>query len=179
VKRLASGFSLVEIMLTVFVLGIVLTLGLRRGFYNKPLEHFPNLLTELNSLAFFSQTQAVASGVDVSMVFLTLPAGGFEVRVEKGVDEKSPDISDVANDYLIKTNFVTSSVFALEKIVVEGGGDGETKVCVFSPNGMCQSCTLHIARDDLDRRVEVSFVLSPFFCKFTHESGFVDVAETG
>lgn len=121
-RQRSPGFSLLEVMLTIFVLGLVLTMGVRRGFQQKPLEHFPHLLTEVASLATFAHIQALSVGRSVALVFAKSQGGGFSAQVqmleaaeksatEKSATEKSADgepADDLGSDYFVKTDFVTS-----------------------------------------------------------------------
>lgn len=182
-----SGFTLIEVLVTVAIIALVIGAVVPRFGRGQPLERRMAFVAELNALLGFGWQQALTSNTIHRVTFdfgkqqVSLQADeGAGSAGKKGFQEiKNADVVSTVhlpNTYEIKQFFI-EDYDEMQRLSGRGGKDIQfvAYFCIV-PEGLVQAVIINaIDKSDLDeqgRAVRFSLVMNPFSGQWTYHDSF-------
>ncbi len=191
IKKKVSGFTIVELLVWITIIGAVFGMSMRMLFQKKPLDHVPHLVKELNNLSLLAQQQAISGDASVRLRLKLLAAGGFEVILEHALYDKNkkpasqdqPSDTDVENELnfepmtlnFLPTTLVTDSVinisFEGKDVQVDENAANKNeiqnqKLIYYFNSGNCERVVLKLSKPSSDNTYIFVYALNPITCRF-------------
>lgn len=176
-----NAFTFIELMVVIFLIGIVATLVMPTLTHKEPASDWPNILDELNGLMLFARQEAIANQRVYRLSFRSnKPPEQDCVIVEEELDhpEKIGEkiYSQVKSDYFVtrynlpESVKIKSAFSGREVLFSDEKGRAD---CHVIPDGLVQEMLLHFVRKDGNTEAKASFKVMPFFGKFEYFDGFI------
>ena len=176
----ANGFTLLEILLVVVVIGVVSTMMLPRLFKQKPQEKWATVLDELNNLVSFARQEAISHHNTYRLHFQITKDGVYTVKVE--VEGPHPEkvnqkIYTVTKSYYFNPTYNFPSSITILAIYhgreEQFNQNRQHAYCYVIPNGLVQEILMHLVRKKDGKESKVTFQMAPFFGKFELQTGLI------
>lgn len=182
--RTGHGFTLIEIMVVLFLIGIVSTIGIPRFLlYREPKAEWPAVLDEINNLVIFARQEAISNQAIYRLMFKKQNTGRDFVQVECEVrDPERPNerVFNLAKSGYLQTKYEIPEGIKLRALYhgrqeefEENKNEG---YCYIIPDGLVQDVLVHLSKkiqDEDQLEAEASLKMSPFFGKFEFFEGFI------
>lgn len=180
-KKAGAAFTMMEMMVVIFLIGIISAIVIPRVAYRAPKSEWPNILDEVNNLVFFARQEAAANQKNYRLNFKSQSTGQDSVWVEEENDDPEKPMhkiySAVSSSYFTPKYLFHESVkikavyLGKEEQLTEQRGQA---FCYVIPDGLVQEVVMHLVRkvDDAEE-VRATFKMMPFLGKFEHYEGFL------
>ena len=172
------GFTLMEVMLTVVVIGIIAGLTLPRLLRRPPVTEWPNILSQLNDMIYFARQEAISDQTVYRLAFYRKERPPDRVVVESQQDNPEKPgtkiFTAVSSEYF-ETTYILPPEVRIEAVYLgkqeqldENKGVG---YCHVIHDGLVQDILLHMRRVVDGVEATGSFTVEPFMGTFTFEPG--------
>jgi len=178
IKR--HAFTMVEMMVVIFLIGVMATFVIPRLAYRTPQADWSTILYDLNNLAFFARQEAISNQAVYRLRFKAGGSAPDMMIVEKvGQDPDRPEkpIYTQVLSYYLKTQYqfhpsvkIKAFYHGKKNVLDESGGD---TCCYIVHDGLVQDVLIHLARTEKGVESRVSFKMMPFYGKFEQFDGFI------
>lgn len=183
-QRLSTGFTLLEILVVLFLIGIMATLGVPRFLLDRqPKAEWPAIVDEINNLVIFARQEAISNQAIYRLVFKKQKKGrDFIVVQREGLDPENPlkkmyktvSSSYIQTKYELPENVHFNAVYhGREEQFEESKNEG---YCYVIPDGLVQEAVINLVKikNKKEKREEqVSLKMMPFYGKFEFLYGFI------
>ena len=175
-----SAFTMVEMMVVIFLIGLVATITIPRIAYKAPQAEWKIVLDDLNNLAIFARQEAISNQKIYRLTFKSNGKNPDTVSVE--VETNDPE-KPQKKIYLSVTGFYLNTQYELHPSVKLrafyhgkkeqiNSGEGDTH-CYIIPDGLVQDVVIHMSKTEKNIETKSSFRMLPFYGKFELLDGFV------
>ncbi len=179
----SKGFSLIEILVVLFLIGIIGTIGLPRFMQQSPKAEWPTILDDINNLVIFARQEAISNQAIYRLVFKKQNKGRDLVLVQReGRDPEKP-LQKVYNQ--VTSGYIQTRYELPEQIKFKAlyhGKDEEFEenkgqgYCYVIPDGLVQDVMIHLTKkkEKKDKKEqEATLRMAPFFGKFEFSDGLI------
>ncbi len=175
-----KAFTLLEVVVVVFLIGIIASIFIPRLFKRSPTAEWSSITEDLNSLALFARQEALANHFVYRLTFIANPKGTDSVRVEQEKDDpEKPGHKkyDLVSSYYLPTTYNFNTAIRLKAVYV-----GKTNMldeqqgvahCYIIPDGLVQDVIVHLVRRLNGVETSGSFIMNPFFGRFEFNEGLI------
>lgn len=184
-----SGFSIIELLITVSLLMIVMLVFSRITIIKKPQDNFVYFIQELNAITLAAQQAALHENAVVKLELIPNSKGGLVASIKKYVEEDSSSkklkqtFVDIKNLFL-PTGLTIDSAIVVRKVTpeeelekkddlsqeekVKVKADSEKIISYFFPLlATCDSITLKLIKKFSATEIQTRSVkLNPVLCRF-------------
>ena len=179
-KKAVSAFTLVEMMVVIFLLGVMATTIVPRLLRRSPSVEWPNVLDDVNNLVFFARQEAIANHKLYRLTFKKSSKKSDCIMVEE--EQEDPEkpqrkIFKQASSYIFNTKYtlpeetkISAVYHGREEMTAENKGQG---FCHVIPDGLVQDILIHFTRATNEPQPYATFKMMPFFGKFEYLDGHV------
>lgn len=182
--RTNYGFTLIEILVVLFLIGIMATIGVPRFLLDRqPKAEWPAVVDEINNLVIFARQEAISSQVVYRLAFKKQKKGRDFVLVQReGRDPEKPlkKVYNAVSSGYVQTRYELPETIKLHALY--HGKDEEFEenknegYCYIIPDGLVQDVMIHVTKkkDKKDKKeVQGTLRMAPFFGKFEFSNGFM------
>lgn len=165
-RQESNGFTVIEILLVVVVIGIVATIGFPRMIRREPSSEWKHVHQELNNMILFAKQEAISHQAVYRLVLLSQNEDPDRVSVER---EENGEFIPVRSEYFHTTyDFPPSISFQGVFLGKEEQLEKQKRkaFCYIIPDGLVQDVLLHMQRDDRGVMTPASFKMKPFLGEF-------------
>ena len=176
-----SGFTLLEILLVMVVIGVVATMTLPRLFRKKPQAKWETVLDEVNNLVSYARQEAISNQNIYRLHFQTTRAGGYRVQVEVESDDPEKPTQKLytpTKSYYFNPQYTFPKSITIQAVYhgreEQLSQNRQHAYCYVIPDGLVQEILIHLVRKEEDEKEsKVSFQMAPFFGKFELHTGLI------
>lgn len=173
------AFTMIEMMVVIFLIGVVATIAIPRLAYKAPQAEWSNVLNDLNNLVLFTRQEAISNQKIYRLTFKSNGKRPDSVSVELEGDNPEKvgkKIYTPVDCYYLKTRYefhpsIKLRAFYQGKKEQLNSGDGDTH-CYVVPDGLVQDVLIHLSKIENNVESKVSFKMMPFYGKFELIDGF-------
>lgn len=174
------GFSLIEMMVIITIIGLVITAVAPRLLRRPPSAEWPIVLDDINNLVYFARQEAISYQKIHRLRFKLSGKEGTFVTVESAEDDPEKPgkkkFETVSSGYF-STKYKLSEFIHLDNIF-HGKRDEFTEnnfeaYCYVVPNGLVQDTVIRLTRNYESHESKVSFRMKPFLGKFEMLDGHI------
>lgn len=166
--RNPSAFSLVEVLVVVFIIGLGASLVLPRLVRRPPDKEWPAVTAELNNMLYFARQEAITSQ---KVHRLTFDEKKNEVRVERLIGSTGGnDQYEPAHSFYFTSRYelpegvrFVSLKLGKKNLFEQNKGQGW---CYVIPHGLVQDVQLVLERSDEDKISKQTLNVAPFLGSF-------------
>jgi Tfp pilus assembly protein FimT len=171
---------MIEMMVVIFLIGVMATITIPRLAYKSPKAEWGSVLDELNNITLFARQEAIANHTVYRLNFKPNGSNPDTVTIEQEIeDPEKPGKKNYkqATSYYIKTQYQLHPSIKI-KAFYHGhrnelsSSDGNT-YCYIIPNGLVQDVLIHLIKSEKGVGYNKSIKMMPFYGKFEMEEGFV------
>jgi len=176
----SKGFTLLEILIVIAVIGIIMAITIPNFMGRKPAEERKNNIAELNSLLHFGWQNALEEQKIYKVKFDT-KKNIFSLETTTGIQEKGkPTFKPVPTTYT-ETSFEWPENLEIRQFIIEGNNEFATgaKDAVWffiMPDGLSQDIIINFidSQDPLPdgKMRQIGLVLNPFTIQFKEYDSF-------
>jgi prepilin-type N-terminal cleavage/methylation domain-containing protein len=179
--REKNGFALIEIMVTVLIIGIMATMIFPRLLRRSPNLEWTHVHQELNNLLYFARQEAI---LNKEIYRLTIDTKGAEhtISVEtQKIDRAKPDQKkyDVVPSEYFETRYTLPSALKIHA-VYKGKQEQleenkQVAHCYIIPDGLVEDMLIQMKRSSEnapEQESKATFKVEPFFGTFELSSGY-------
>lgn len=178
IKR--HAFTMIEMMVVIFLIGVMATFVIPRLAYRIPQADWSTILYDLNNLALFARQEAISNQSVYRLKFKSGGSAPDMMIIEK--EERDPErperkIYRQVSSYYLKTQYqfhpsvkIKAFYHGKKNELDESGGDS---CCYIVHDGLVQGVIIHLARAEKGVESRVSFKMMPFYGKFEQFDGFI------
>jgi prepilin-type N-terminal cleavage/methylation domain-containing protein len=180
VSKASRAFTMLEMMVVLFLIGIIAALFAPRLTRRSPASDWKNVLDDINNLVSFTRQEAISNYKIYRLVFKTRKNKPDLVIVEEETDdEEKPDkkIYKQADFSFISAKLALNEIVKIngvyhgkEETMESNKGQG---YCHVIPNGLVQDVSIHLTRFEDGGQDKATFRMSPFFGRFEYIEGHV------
>lgn len=181
--RTSTGFTLIEILVVLFLIGIMATIGIPRFLLDRqPKAEWPTIVDDINNLVIFARQEAISNQAVYRLVFKKQKKGRDVVLVQReGRDPEKP-LKKVYNE--VTSGYIQARYELPEAIKFQALYHGKQEefaenknegYCYVIPDGLVQDVLIHLTKKKNDKgkkEVQGTLRMSPFFGKFEFFDGF-------
>jgi len=179
VNKSRSAFTMIEIMVVIFLVGILATIVFPRAMRKEPQADWKTILEDMNNLVFFARQEAIANQRMYRLAFHSVTTGpDFVIVEEERQDPEKPKqkIYVPATSYYFTPRYVfhpaikIKAFFRGKKDVLEDQkGRG---YCHVISDGLVEDALIHMTRKIDNEETGGTFKMMPFFGKFEFFDGY-------
>lgn len=183
VKRL--GFTLLEMMVVMLLIGVVATFLLPRLMKRSPLVEWKTILSDMNDLALFARQEAITNQKIYRLVFCSNQQGVDEITIE---DEQDDQERPGKKKFMPVFSFYFSTKYRFaEQVKIKAVFLGKQEMienqrgvayCYIIPDGLVQEVLVHLIRKIDNVETGASFAINPFDGRFQLYDGFIKPERT-
>ncbi|MGD1997484.1 MAG: prepilin-type N-terminal cleavage/methylation domain-containing protein [Candidatus Dependentiae bacterium] len=164
------AFSMLEILVVLFIIGMMASLVGPRMVKRSPDATWPAVSDEFNNMLYFARQEAITSQQVHRLVFDQKKG---MARVEVDVGESKPGVRDYQE---IHSHYFTSSYTLPDSLRLVSCKRGKKDLfdenkgiayCYVVPHGLVEDLTLHLERAEADRTAAARLTVQPFLGSFT------------
>jgi len=174
------GFTLIEVMVVVVVIGILATMVLPRLTRKSPSAKWENVLDDLNNLVYFARQESISDHKTYRLHFIVDKDGIATVQIEiEDVDPEKPGatVFPRIKPMFFKPTYTFPKEIELKAVYhnreEELEANKNNAYCYIIGNGLVQQTILHLIKTERDKVDRVSFKMEPFLGKFELVQGLI------
>jgi Tfp pilus assembly protein FimT len=170
---------MIELMVVIFLIGLMATMVLPRMFRRPPTVEWPNILDEMNNLVSFARQEAISNQQNYRLFFKAHREGSDALVVQsEQTDPKSSQKKIYSKTYSAYFDTMYNlapqvkivAVYKNGKEVFQSKGEAD---CFVIPDGLVEDCLVHMRRTYEGTISEASFKMIPFMGIFNYQDGFI------
>lgn len=174
----SSGFTLLEMLVVITLIGFLATMVLPRLIRRPPSVEWPHILNDLNNLVFFARQEAISNYNVYRLRFKSLGKGLDFVVVE--IEKKHPEKADqkiyervfspyFSTRYELSEHVSINAVYlGKEDLMSVHNGEG---YCYVISDGLVQDVYVHLTRRYKGEESRATFKMMPFLGEFEYLEG--------
>ncbi len=176
----SKGFTLIEILVVLFLIGIISSIGVPAFLKRDSKAEWPAVLDDINNLVIFARQEAISNQAVYRLVFKKQNKGRDLVLVQReGRDPEKPlqKIYNNATSGYIKTRYELPEQIKFKALYhgkdeefEENKGQG---YCYVIPDGLVQDVMIHLIKKKNKNEQQATLRMAPFFGKFEFFDGLI------
>lgn len=174
------AFTMIEMMVVIFLIGVMATLIIPRLAYKAPKAEWPSVLDDLNNIALFARQEAIANHAVYRLNFKANGNNPDTVTIEQEVaDPEKPErkVYTQTQSYYLKTQYqfhpsIKIKAFYHGKREELNSSEGNT-CCYVIHDGLVQDVLIHLTKNEKGVERRASLKMMPFYGKFELEEDFI------
>ncbi len=176
--RMRNGFTLLEVMIMVVVIGVIAGLTLPRLMRRPPVTEWPHILGQLNDMIYFARQEAISDQTVYRLTFRSSEKSPDSIVIESQQDDPEKPgkkiFTPVWSEYF-STTYTLPPEVRFEAVYLgkveqldENKGIG---YCYVIHDGLVQDIMVHMRRIADGVEATGTFTVEPFMGTFTFEPG--------
>lgn len=179
-RQNSSGFTLLEMMVVIVLLGLLATIIVPRLTRRNPEAEWIHIVDTLNNMVGFARQESIVNQCPYRLAFYAFPDKEHAVVIEQEVlnpEKKNAKIYIPASSNYFPTRYTFSPEIKIINIVLNKKSqfNGQNVAyCNLIPEGLVQAITLYLKRIEKDKESTVTLTMLPFLGKFDLLEGKVE-----
>ena len=179
-NKTSSAFTMMEMMVVIFLIGVMATFVLPNLMRRKPSAEWPNVLEEVNNLVFFARQEAISHQKLFRIAFKATKRDQDFILVQEEKDDPEKPGRKIYEQ--VFSSYVTTKYVLPESISIDGLYHGKDETmednkqegyCYVIADGLVQETLVRFTRKDEEEISRASFKMKPFFGMFEYFEGHI------
>lgn len=171
--RVKRAFTLLEIMVVMFIIGILATMVPPRIVRKKPEAQWETVLDELNNIVYYARQEAIARKKIYRINFHAVRTDRDTVQVElegEGPEKPGRKVYELVKSYYFNPVYKFPEEIRIEAIYQDKKEQLEENndhgYCYVIPDGLVQEIFVHLIKTEDERQQKMTVKMLPFLGRF-------------